>query len=260
MQEKGRSIFEYALRFARLSFQCITVHFEHYSSVLAKAQWHQHTFIFMLEVQTKLLFSSTSQKLRIWECYWTKTNSDSIECHVHTVSLKKIEISVEILTCCIYFILFHYFWLTWYLRFLFKKSIFLMFSKTIYTLISVLLRFCNWFNFKWLFSIKKHLKWCHFKFQQYRVFKLVASFLFSMSLLVIFFISILQMQYRFILPHYRCLTTRSMQSSEMSVPVAQHVFLAKFLKKGICIFAVDILMSVFKCWFPWLKIFPPEKL
>lgn len=62
MHEKGRNIFEYALKFARLSFQCITVYFAHYSSVLAKAQLEQHTFIFMLEIQK--LFSSTSQKLR----------------------------------------------------------------------------------------------------------------------------------------------------------------------------------------------------
>lgn len=66
MHKKGRNIFEYALKFARLSFQCITVHFAHYSSVLAKAQLQQHTFIFMLEIQTKLLFSSTSQKLSVF--------------------------------------------------------------------------------------------------------------------------------------------------------------------------------------------------
>lgn len=64
MHEKGRNISEYALKFARLSFQCITIHFAHYSSVLAKTQLQQHTFIFMLEIQTKLLFSSMSQKLR----------------------------------------------------------------------------------------------------------------------------------------------------------------------------------------------------
>lgn len=64
MHEKGRDIFEYALKFSRLSFQYITVHFAHYSSVLAKAQLQQHTFIFVLEIQIKILFSSTSQKLR----------------------------------------------------------------------------------------------------------------------------------------------------------------------------------------------------
>lgn len=64
MHKKGRNIFEYALKFAKLSFQCITIHFPQYSSVLAKAQLQQHTFIFMLEIHTKILLSSTSQKLR----------------------------------------------------------------------------------------------------------------------------------------------------------------------------------------------------
>lgn len=45
----------------------------------------------------------------ILECDWTKTNSYSVECHVHTVSLKDLEISVEILTCSMYFTLFYYF-------------------------------------------------------------------------------------------------------------------------------------------------------
>lgn len=45
---------------------------------------------------------------------------------------------------------------------------------------------------------------------------------------------------------HRCLTTRTMQPTQMLIPVVQHVFLAKFLKKGICISAGDTLMSVFK--------------
>lgn len=39
-----------------------------------------------------------------------------------------------------------------------SKFIFLMLLETIYTPISILLPFCTWFNLKWLFSFKKHLK------------------------------------------------------------------------------------------------------
>lgn len=74
----------------------------------------------------------------IWECFWNKTNSDSAECQIHTISLKNLEISVEILAYCMYFILFCYFWL----------PIFLMLLETIHILISVLLPFCTWFNLK----------------------------------------------------------------------------------------------------------------
>lgn len=86
MHEKRRNIFEYALEFARLSFQCITIHFAHYSSVLAKVQLQQHAFIFMLEIQTKILFSSTSQKLRngfgsVTELILTLYNAMSTQYH-----------------------------------------------------------------------------------------------------------------------------------------------------------------------------------
>lgn len=61
MHEKGRNIFEYSLKFARLSFQCITVHFAHYSSVLAKAQLQQHLYV---GDSDKIIILNTSQKLR----------------------------------------------------------------------------------------------------------------------------------------------------------------------------------------------------
>lgn len=68
MHEKGKSIFEYALEFARLSFQCITVHFAHYSSVLAKAQLQQHLYAGDSDKNIILKYISKTKEW-IWECF-----------------------------------------------------------------------------------------------------------------------------------------------------------------------------------------------